>query len=89
MARLWPPASPIKAVVYPLAQPTARDALTFDIRAASPDFLIPGGEPVHFDIKTCQRGTDRDCGFSVRFEIDDYLTQVPIGLRVTEVKAGR
>ena len=74
-----------KAVIYPLAKPLAQDALTFDISAADPDFLLPGGRPVHFDIKVTNAGPT-PAEAQVRFEVRDYLTQQPVASRPTEIK---
>ena len=91
MANIVPGGAPITAVVYPLVRPTARDALTFDISAASADFLLPGGQPVHFDIKTVNAAA-APIAATVRFEVRDYLTQELIGSvkhRVAACRQGR
>lgn len=75
---------PIMAKVYPLPHPAARDALTFDIAAANPDFLLPRGRPVSFRIKVRNAGPEAVTA-KVRFEVRDYLTQQPIGAKTTEL----
>ena len=80
-----PASAPITARVYPLPHPSARDAFTFDISTASPDFLLPGGQPVHFDIKVRNAGPT-PLEAKVRFEVRDYLTQEPIADRTTTLK---
>jgi cephalosporin-C deacetylase len=77
----------MKAVAYPLPHPGPADALTFDISAASPDFLLPGGKPVHFDIKVQNAGPD-PVAAHVRFEVRDYLTQKPVAANSTLVMLG-
>lgn len=80
-----PATTAIKAVVYPLAQPSVKDALTFNISAANPDFLLPGGKPVHFDIKVSNAGPAAMAA-TVRFEVRDYLTQKPVASKSTKLK---
>lgn len=80
-----PAARAMKVSVYPLAQPSAKDALTFDISATNPDFLLPGGHPVHFDIKVTNAGP-QPVEALVRFEVRDYLTQQPVAVKPTDVK---
>ncbi|MBM4050747.1 MAG: acetylxylan esterase, partial [Planctomycetes bacterium] len=80
-----PAARAMKVSVYPLAQPSAKDALTFDISAANPDFLLPGGQPVHFDIRVTNAGP-QPVEALVRFEVRDYLTQQPVAAKPTQVK---
>lgn len=79
-----PAAGPIKATIYPLGHPEPKDALTFDISAADPDFLLPGGQPVHFDIKVTNAGPV-PMEALVRFEVCDYLTQKPIVSKPTRI----
>jgi cephalosporin-C deacetylase-like acetyl esterase len=80
-----PAASPVQATVYPLPQPSPRDALTFAITADDPDFILPGGKPVHFDIKVGNAGPT-PVEAKVTFEVRDYLTQKPVGRRATGLK---
>lgn len=87
MGSTVPAAAAMTAKVYPLGHPAAMDALTFDISAANPDFLMPGKRPVRFNIKTRNAGPE-PLEAKVRFEIRDYLTQQPVGERTTTVKLG-
>ena len=80
-----PAMSAITAKVYPLSRPGPGDALTFDISAASPDFLLPGGQPVRFAIKATNAGPD-PLDAEVRFEVRDYLTQEPVAGRTTRLR---
>jgi cephalosporin-C deacetylase-like acetyl esterase len=79
-----PAAGPQTISVYPMVHPAPKDALTFAIGAVSPDFLLPGGQPVHFDIRAANAGPD-SVRATVRFEVRDYLTQAPVGAKATEV----
>ncbi|MBI2298057.1 MAG: acetylxylan esterase [Armatimonadetes bacterium] len=85
MRNTVPATLPMKITVFPLPHPAPRDALTFDIAAASPDFLLPGGQPVHFDLTVTNAGPDA-VDARVTFEVRDYLTQQPVTARATEVK---
>jgi len=78
--------NPIK--VCPMDHPGAASALTFDIKAAGKDFLLPGNQPVHFDIKVRNAGTDPQNAV-VRFQIRDYLTQAVLMEKPTAVKLAR
>jgi cephalosporin-C deacetylase-like acetyl esterase len=78
-------AAPIKVTIYPIASPAPRDALTFDISAASPDFLLPKGRPVHFEIRVGNAGPG-PLESLVRFEVRDYLTRKPLGSKSTRIK---
>ena len=80
-----PAASPVKATVYPLPRPSPRDALTFAITADDPDFILPGGKPVHFDIRVANAGPT-PVEAKVTFEVRDYLTQKAVGSQATEMK---
>jgi len=80
-----PASGPITAKVYPLPHPSPADALTFDISAADPDFLLPGGQPVHFDITMGNAGPGPSAT-RVRFEVRDYLTQQPLAGKSTDVR---
>ncbi len=84
LASTAPAARPINAVVTPLALPAPKDALTFDISAESPDFLLPGGRPAHFDIRVTNAGP-APARARVRFEVRDYLTQKPVVSKTTAV----
>ncbi|MHB9132931.1 MAG: acetylxylan esterase [Armatimonadota bacterium] len=85
VANITPSWKPITMTAYPLAHPAAADALTFDVTAASPDFDMAGGKPVHFGITTTNAGAD-PVKATVRFEIRDYLTKKPVRGRSTTVK---
>ena len=63
----------------------AAGPLTFDISAASPDFLLPHGRPVHFDIQVANAGP-RPLEALLRFEVQDYLTRQPVGSKSTRIK---
>jgi len=84
MRNTVPAALPMTISVFPLAQPAARDALAFDISAESPDFLMPGGKPVRFDIRVTNAGP-APVEADVRFEVRDYLTEKSVGARTTRV----
>jgi cephalosporin-C deacetylase len=79
-----PATATMKVTAWPLPLPGPAEALTFAIDAASPDFLLPGGEPVHFDIRAANAGADA-LAATVRFEVRDYLTQEPVASRTTEL----
>jgi cephalosporin-C deacetylase-like acetyl esterase len=80
-----PAAAPTRLAAYPLAQPDPQDALTFDVSAASPDFLLAGDQPAHFDIRVTNTAAEAvEAG--VRFEVRDYLTREPVAARTTEVQ---
>lgn len=85
LASTVPASSPITAKVYPLPHPAAAEALTFDISAADPDFLLPRGRPVRFRILVRNAGPEAVAA-KVRFEVRDYLTQEPVGAKTTELK---
>lgn len=74
----------MKISVWPLPKPAPKDALTFDISAADPDFLLPGGEPAHFDIKVTNAGPEPTRA-TVLFEVCDYLTRRPVATLATDV----
>ncbi len=76
---------PATATIYPMARPGAGDALTFDISAASPDFLMPGAEPLHFDI-TVTNASRGPVEASVRFEVRYYLTRESVAGQSTELE---
>jgi cephalosporin-C deacetylase len=80
-----PAAAPIKITAYPLLHPGSADALTFDISAPDPDFLLPGGQPIHFDIKVRNQGPEASAA-TVRFEVRDYLTQQPLAAKSTALQ---
>lgn len=82
-----PATAAMKAVVCPLSHPGPGDALTFDISAVSPDFLLPGKEPVHFDIKVTNTGPG-PVDTTVHFEVRDYLTQQVVASKATRVELG-
>lgn len=84
MSSTVPASGPITAKVYPLSHPAAADAFTFDISATSPDFLMPGDRPVHFNIAVRNAGPEA-LAAKVRFEVRDYLTQKPVGGKATDV----
>ena len=79
-----PATAPIKITLYPAAHPAPKEALTFDISADNPDFLLPGGQPVHFNLKVTNAGPDA-IKATVRFEVRDYLTKQPVGVKPTEL----
>ncbi len=80
-----PAARPLQVTTYPMAHPGPGDALTFDISAAQPDFLLPGGQPVRFDINATNAGSE-PLEASVRFEVRDYLTQEPVAGKSTDLQ---
>ena len=88
MCNTVPAARPMTVSVYPVGQPSAQDALTFDISADDPDFLLPGDKPVRFDIQVTNAGT-ASVEADVRFEVRDYLTREPVGGRTTRVSLAR
>jgi len=79
-----PATATMKVTARPLPHPGPAEALTFAISAASPDFLLPGGEPVRFDIRATNAGAEA-LAATVRFEVRDYLTQAPVASRTTEL----
>lgn len=76
-----------KLTLRPVADPAAAEAIGVSIGCASDDFLLPGGQPVSFDLTArnysakTQRGT-----FS--FQICDYLTREVVAERVTPFELG-
>jgi len=71
-----------KFSLRPVGKPTAGDAVGFDVDCASPDFLLPGGKPVRFDITATNYAGEALKG-RVRFQVADYLTREPVGERAT------
>ena len=67
-----------KLTLRPVAQPTAADAVGFEIDCASPDFLLPGGAPVRFDVVATSYATQSLSG-AFAFEVCDYLTRAVVG----------
>ncbi|NCO35717.1 MAG: hypothetical protein AUJ92_08560 [Armatimonadetes bacterium CG2_30_59_28] len=84
MQNTVPATGPIKTTIYPMAKPGPQDALTFDIDAESPDFLLSGGRPVHFNIQVTNAGPE-PMDATVRFEVCDYLTQKAVAGKSTQV----
>ena len=75
-------------MIRPMDHPVAASALTFEIKTASKDFLLPGNEPIHFDINVRNAGVDPQ-NATVRFQIRDYLTRTVIAEKPTAVKLAR
>ena len=71
-----------KLTLRPVPNPSAADAVGFEIRCASPDFLLPGGSPVRFGIAATSYAT-RPLQGTVAFEVCDYLTRAVVGERRT------
>ena len=74
----------------PIAEPTAAEAVGFHVEAADPDFLLPGGKPIRFDIRATSYSKAPVKG-EITFQVCDYLTRKPVGQRVTpfELKPGQ
>ena len=83
---LYKGANPI--MIRPMDHPVAASALIFEIKAASKDFLLPGNEPIHFDINVRNAGVDPQ-NATVHFQIRDYLTRTVIAEKPTAVKLAR
>ncbi len=82
VANITPGWQVITASITPLPRPTAKDALAFDIAADSPDFDMPGGAPVRFDLTAMNAGPAL-ISAAVRVEIRDYLTRTLVAERTT------
>lgn len=66
-----------KLTLRPVAQPTATDAVGFEVKCPSPDFLLPGGTPVRFDVVATSYACQPLQG-TVAFEVCDYLTRAVV-----------
>ena len=71
-----------KLTLRPVGRPTAAEVIGFHVQCASPDFLLPGGRPVHFDVTATSYSSEPVSGEFV-FQVCDYLTQKPLGERRT------
>jgi len=71
-----------KLTLRPIPEPSAPEAIGLDVRCSSPDFLLPGVKPVHFDITAASYARSRTSG-RVAFQVCDYLTRKPVNERVT------
>ena len=76
-------ASPQKLTLRPIGNPGSSDAVGVRVECRSPDFLLPGGEPVRFDLTATNYSSESVKG-SFNFEIRDYLTHEPVAHRTTE-----
>ncbi len=75
-------ATPHRFTFRPLGNPRGHEALGFEIDCASPDFLLPGGKPLRFDIQGTNYAA-RSLGGKVVFSVCDYLTRKPVVRRET------
>jgi cephalosporin-C deacetylase-like acetyl esterase len=74
-----------KLTIRPVAKPTASEAIGVSIGCASDDFLLPGQQPVSFDLKARNySATPQEGQFS--FQVCDYLTREVLAERVTPFK---
>lgn len=74
-----------KLTLRPVAKPTASEAIGVSIGCASEDFLLPGQQPVSFDLKARNySATPQEGQFS--FQVCDYLTRKVLAERVTRFK---
>ncbi len=74
-----------KLTLRPIATPAVCDAVGIQVECADPDFLLPGGEPVHFDL-TATNYSSRTVRGTFNFEVCDYLTREPVGNHSTEME---
>jgi len=74
-----------KFTLRPISEPKIPDAVGFAIECADPDFLLPGGKPVHFDVTATNYSRTPVSGV-VKFQVCDYLTRKPVGERATPLK---
>ena len=74
-----------KLTLRPIGEPTLADGIGFDVRCADPDFLLPGGKAVHFDI-TATSYCRAPAKGRVAFQVCDYLTREPVAERVMPVE---
>jgi cephalosporin-C deacetylase len=79
-----------KLTLRPIPEPAAPEAIGLRVECPSPDFLLPGGKPVHFDITATSYARARSSG-RFTFQVCDYLTRKPVAHRVTpfELEPGR
>jgi cephalosporin-C deacetylase-like acetyl esterase len=79
-----------KITLRPIPEPSAPDAIGLDVRCANADFLLPGSQPVHFDVAAVSYARSRTSGRAA-FQVCDYLTRKPLAERVTpfELDPGR
>ena len=79
-----------KLTLRPIPEPADADAIGVHVECANPDFLLPGGKPVQFDIAATNYGRTRSSG-RFTFQVCDYLTRQAVAERVTpfELEPGR
>jgi cephalosporin-C deacetylase-like acetyl esterase len=79
-----------KLTLRPVAKPTASQAIGVSIGCASEDFLLPGRQPVSFELKAKNFSASSQRG-SFSFQLCDYLTREVIAKKVTpfELAAGQ
>ena len=68
----------------PIAAPTPADALQFVVRADDPNFLLPGGRPVRFDVRAINVAATPQQA-TVDFEVRDYATRKVVGRTTTQL----
>jgi cephalosporin-C deacetylase-like acetyl esterase len=78
-----------KLTLRPVAKPAAAEAIGVSIGCASDDFLLPGSQPVSFDLTARNYSSSPQKG-SFSFQVCDYLTREVVAEKVTpfKLKAG-
>ena len=76
--------SPVRYTCRPTASPKPVEAIELSIKCESPDFLVPGGQPVHFDI-TAINVANTPQQAQVDFEVRTYATRETVGSVTTQV----
>jgi cephalosporin-C deacetylase-like acetyl esterase len=71
-----------KLTLRPIPEPGTVDAIGFQVECSNPDFLLPGGMPIRFDITATNYGRTRASG-RFQFQVCDYLTRRSVAERTT------
>jgi cephalosporin-C deacetylase-like acetyl esterase len=74
-----------KLTLRPVAKPTASQAIGVSIDCASEDFLLPGRQPLSFDLKAKNYSSNPQRGRFL-FQVRDYLTHEVVAEKVTTFK---
>jgi cephalosporin-C deacetylase-like acetyl esterase len=67
-----------KVTLRPIPEPSVADAVGFRVACSNPDFLLPGGKPVRFDVSAVNYARSRK-RVPIAFQVCDYLTRQKIG----------
>ena len=73
-----------KFTLQPVAEPAPGEALGFAVASENPDFLLPGSQPIHFDITATNYSTNSVTA-DVTFQVCDYLTRNVVAERTTSL----